>query len=125
MQNAQLKRVVETTLKGLGLEGALVELHLVDKKEITKLHKIHFKKATPTDCISLAYHTPKEIKKAGKQLFLGEVYVCPEVAQAYAAEHDLDPQEELLLYIIHGILHLVGYKDGNAASKKAMRAQEK
>ena len=55
----------------------------------------------------------------------GEVFVCPEVALKYAQKHHLSPFKELSLYIIHGLLHLLGYDDQDPTSILIMHDEEK
>lgn len=95
-------------------------LHLVDKKVIAQLHADFFNDPTPTDCISFPMD---EDRSSGYQL-LGEIFVCPEVAIEYAQENQKNPYEELALYIVHGILHLLGYDDIEEADRLVMREKE-
>ena len=53
-----------------------------------------------------------------------EIYICPEVAVQYATEHQLDPSRELLLYAVHGMLHLAGYDDIEDDDRAKMRQAE-
>ena len=55
---------------------------------------------------------------------LGEVFVCPHTALLYSQQHNLDPYRECTLYIVHGLLHLLGYDDISDADQKKMRAME-
>lgn len=56
----------------------------------------------------------------------GEIIVCPTVAQRRAREFGRTVAEETLMYGIHGILHLVGYKDKTPADFRRMSStQEK
>lgn len=41
----------------------------------------------------------------------GEILVCPAVARDRAAEFGLEVEQEVLLYALHGLLHLAGYDD--------------
>ena len=41
----------------------------------------------------------------------GEILVCPAVAHDRARQLKLKPDHELLLYALHGLLHLAGYDD--------------
>ena len=56
---------------------------------------------------------------------LGEVFVCPATAIAYASENKLDPYEETTLYIVHGLLHLMGYDDIDDRDAVLMRQAER
>ncbi len=55
---------------------------------------------------------------------LGEVFVCPKVAIQYAQTHGLNPYEEASRYLVHSILHLIGYDDLEPSAKKNMRRKE-
>lgn len=53
---------------------------------------------------------------------MGEIFICPEVG----AEYDpLNPLGEISLYIVHGILHLLGFDDQTDAEIQQMREEEK
>ncbi len=54
----------------------------------------------------------------------GEIIICPAVAVRNAKLYRSTLQKELLLYAVHGILHLAGYDDHAPADIRVMRAQE-
>ena len=54
-----------------------------------------------------------------------EVYVCPEVAAAVAPAYGTTPAAELLLYVVHGLLHAAGHDDLVPDAKRRMRRAEK
>jgi probable rRNA maturation factor len=51
--------------------------------------------------------------------------VCPEVAYRYSSEKQLVYLDELVLYMIHGLLHLCGYDDIDPQDRKVMRKKER
>jgi probable rRNA maturation factor len=56
----------------------------------------------------------------------GEILVCPEVARRQARQHDRTTGEEVALYAIHGILHLLGFDHEKKTGAAHMeRMQEK
>jgi len=55
----------------------------------------------------------------------GELYVSVERALAVAARRQASPLRELLLYVVHGVLHLCGFDDHEAADRRRMRAAER
>ena len=91
-----------------------VEIHFVTKEEIGKIHKEIFNDPSPTDCISLPID----------DVVLGTSFVCPEVAQEYVNENGGDLYREISLYLIHSLLHLIGYRDDTEENTSEMRAQE-
>ena len=61
----------------------------------------------------------------GEAVVAGEVYVCPEVAADVAGKFGNTPEDELLLYMVHGVLHLTGEDDHEPAGRRRMRRLEK
>ena len=95
-----------------------VAIYFVTEKKIAFLHKKFFNSFSSTDCISFPFDGPNVF-----QGFLGEVFICPKIAVTYAKKHLLDAEEEITLYLIHGILHLLGYDD--IKDKNKMRRKER
>lgn len=112
ISSSSVKSLVEALLSKLQAKGE-VTVHLVSKKKITQLHKVYFNDPTPTDCITLPIRTPE---------ILGDVFVCPEAAIECNPE---DPYIETTLYIVHSILHLLGYDDIASKDRALMRKKEK
>ena len=111
--SASVEAAVLFLLKAKKVSCQEIALHFVSKKKIAELHGEYFDDPTPTDCISFPIDPA---------FSLGEVFICPEVAKEYAKEHGLDPYEETTLYLVHGILHLLGYDD---IEEKERRLHEK
>ena len=79
---------------------------LVSARESGRLHERHLGDPTPADVLAFPD---------------GEIVVCPEVAAALRKGHRLSLRDELLTYILHGILHLAGFRDSTRAGALAMR----
>ncbi len=87
-------------------EAHELSVSFVDKDEICCIHDEFYGDPTPTDCCSFPIDpqgTPYRV--------LGEIAICPQVAIEASKEHNTTPYEELTLYLIHGLLHLLGYDD--------------
>jgi probable rRNA maturation factor len=54
----------------------------------------------------------------------GEIIICPQVAASNAKTHQTSIENEITLYVIHGILHLAGYDDHNPKDILEMRRME-
>jgi len=55
---------------------------------------------------------------------VAEIYVCPEVAFEFSRKFGTTPSYELVLYMVHGMLHLAGEDDLDEEARKSMRAAE-
>jgi len=56
---------------------------------------------------------------------LGEIIICPQVASVNARVHQTSTENEIILYVVHGILHLAGYDDHSPKDILQMRKMEK
>ena len=54
----------------------------------------------------------------------GEIYICPAEAARNARAYGESVEREILRYVAHGILHLLGYDDGSAKERAEMRRRE-
>ncbi len=118
----RVKEAISFVLSKLHITTDEVIVHFVSERAISALHKQFFDDPTSTDCITFPIdNTPKTNHQYH---CLGEIFVCPKVALAYAAEHHIPPQTELLRYVIHGLLHLAGYDDLTPKERSRMRRKE-
>ncbi len=97
-----------------------VSIHFVDTATICQLHGDYFDDPTTTDCITF----PMDDDEEEGYRVMGDVFVCPATAQNYVNEHGGNVYHEATLYVIHGLLHLLGYDDIDEADQQAMRAAE-
>lgn len=111
---------MEAVVRNEGQECSEVSVHFVDKESIGQLHAEYFSDPSPTDCISFPLDGPE----VEEQRVLGEVFVCPQVAAEYCAVHCGCVERETILYIVHGLLHCLGYDDIEDADRAEMRAAE-
>jgi probable rRNA maturation factor len=82
------------------------------------LHGRFLDDPTPTDVLSF-------VLEQSPGFLEGEVIVSADTAVVNAAKYRSTLAEELLLYAIHGTLHLVGYDDITPAKRAVMRKREK
>ena len=97
-----------------------VAIHLVTTSAICQLHDDFFQDPTTTDCISF----PMDDATETHYRMLGEVFVCPQTAIDYAEQNNTQPQTETQLYLVHGLLHLMGYDDIADSDRLKMREAE-
>lgn len=96
-------------------------LHFVTVKRICQLHEQFFNDPSPTDCISF----PIDPQGSCTPRILGEVFVCPKTAVDYCLSKQSEPYEELALYIVHGLLHCLGFDDIDPKDRQKMRRAER
>ena len=112
-----MRRAVQAILREAGIQEAKISLAVVDDAAIVKLHGEFLNDPTPTDVLSFAL-------ERSPQVLEGEVVLSADTARANAIHYHCSPQEELLRYVIHGALHLVGYDDTTPRKRAMMRKRE-
>jgi probable rRNA maturation factor len=117
-----VKSVVKEVLVVEGVETNEVAVYFVSTQEICRLHAEFFHDPSPTDCISF----PIDGTQKSDYHILGEIFICPQTALEYISkEKNGDPYQETTLYLVHGLLHLLGYDDLDETDQTVMRAAEK
>jgi probable rRNA maturation factor len=118
VERARMRGVAKAVLDGEGVTEASISLAFVDNATIHRLNKQFLDHDEPTDVLSFPLSGP------GTKTLEGELVIGAEVAKQQAEERGHDVQTELSLYVIHGLLHLVGFDDSTPAAAKAMRQRE-
>ncbi|MDR0326703.1 MAG: rRNA maturation RNase YbeY [Planctomycetaceae bacterium] len=115
---------VRTVCELILAEGAIVSgkinVVLVNSDTIQQYNRDFLQHDYPTDTISF----PTEDRRSEGYLE-GEVLVCTEVAKERSEEFGWTAEEELLLYIVHGMLHLIGFDDDTPEQQTAMQEKER
>ena len=92
-----LPHVISAQRKGSMLaEFDEIEISLVNDDTIAQVHGEFMNLPTPTDVITFHH---------------GEILISIDTAERQARDYSHSWQEEVALYIVHGLLHLAGYKD--------------
>lgn len=86
-----------------------IEVTVVTDAEIAAVHGQFLADPSPTDVITFHH---------------GEILVSVETASRQALEHGLSWDQELALYVIHGLLHLAGWDDHDPAEAERMSATQ-
>ena len=91
-----------------------LSIAFVTNAAIRKINRRFLKHDFATDVISFPLDSD----------LLGELVISAEYAVSEAAKRKIPVEEELLRYVAHGILHLLGYDDHRPADKARMWARQ-
>lgn len=99
-----------------------VAVRFVDEQAMSVLHEQWMDLAGPTDVMSfpmdeLGPGRPDATTPAGN---LGDVVICPQVAHRQAQEAGHAPEDEILLLLTHGMLHLLGFDHDSTQAETTM-----
>lgn len=121
-----LEKVVLNILERQGIHKADLSIVMMTDRRIHALNKKFLKHDFPTDVITfdLSEGELSRKKRFQTRIIDGEIYVSAVTAARQAKKIVRPAKQELVLYIVHGILHLLGYDDHTADDRKKMREKE-
>ena len=118
VDESRLISAARFVLSEAGIRSGEVSLVVVDDSEIHELNRRYLDHDHATDVLSFV------LDREGSRLD-GEVIVSADTAAVAAAKYGWKLDDELLLYVIHGTLHLVGFDDLAPDDQAKMRARER
>jgi probable rRNA maturation factor len=118
IDRAQLKTGVQRVLAGEGINNAVISIAIVDDATMHDLNRKYLQHDYPTDVLSF-------LLEEDDDRIEGEIIISADYAAREAKLFDWSPQDEMLLYVIHGSLHLAGYDDLEPDLKAEMRDKER
>ena len=118
--------------EGLVERDLEVHVHLVDEEPMAALNAEYMGGEGSTDVLSFPLEDPADLDPAqvkvdpsGAPLLLGDIVLCPVVAERQAAEHTGDHDTEIALLLVHGVLHLLGHDHAEPTEEAVMQERER
>ena len=127
VQEARLRRLVQTLMGQVTEPSSELAVSLVGDRRMRRINRVFRGKDRTTDVLAFAMRegrAPHRSRLAA--MMLGDVVISVPTAmrQARAGGHSLD--EELVILLIHGLLHLCGYDhERNRAEARRMQRRER
>jgi probable rRNA maturation factor len=114
----RIKELAERILREAGVGSGSLSIAVVDDLTIQQLNRQFLEHDYPTDALSFLLEREQDHLE-------GEVIVSADTAVRVAAELGWPAEDELLLYVVHATLHLVGHDDATDELRTAMRNEER
>ncbi len=115
---SEIRRAIELALRRHGCRRASVDVVVVDDRTIARMNKRYCRQAGPTDVLCL------ELARSNDGVVDGQIAASLDTARREAKRRGHSVQAELLLYCVHGTLHLLGYDDRDPDDAQRMHAME-
>ncbi|MEO1994765.1 MAG: rRNA maturation RNase YbeY [Planctomycetaceae bacterium] len=131
IDQSHLRRVAESVLRDESVTNAQLSIALVDGPSMRELNRAYLDHDYDTDVLSfdlsdaVSAHIGENASQQTGRSIEGEIVISSEMAAQVAAGFDWSPQDEVVLYLVHGLLHLVGYDDSTVEQKAVMRTRER
>ena len=120
----KIRRVATRILADLALPDAELSILLIDDVQIRELNRRYLHRDKPTNV--LAFPMRKGEFSSLHPNLLGDLAISVETAQRQSNRFGLDDMEMVILLMIHGILHLIGYEhEGKKKGSREMAFKQK
>lgn len=113
-----LERLLGRVIEELGIAQAAVDVVVVDDTAMAALHEEHCDLPGTTDVLTF------DLRDDAAAALEGEIIVCKDEAARQARQRGHEVRVELLLYAVHGLLHLLGEDDHDEAGYQRMHQRE-
>jgi probable rRNA maturation factor len=115
-----LRRITNRLLEQVApADGYELGIHLVAADEMARINEHYLQHEGSTDVITFNY---REGKNSGP--VLGEIFICIDDSIKQAKEFRTTWQSEVVRYVVHGVLHLLGYDDLKPDLRRVMKREE-
>lgn len=118
VDEASLIAASRQILHDAGFRRGELSIAIVDDETMHALNRQYLNHDYPTDVLSF----PLECKADWLE---GEIIISADTAAREAAEVGWEAGTEMLLYVVHGTLHLIGHDDHDPVARQAMRLAER
>ena len=119
-----LKQIAGEIFLELKVSPVELGINLVGAKEMAKINRRFLQHEGPTDVITFDYLAlESKIRNPALKLH-GELFICVTEAVSQARDFKTDWQSEVVRYIVHGILHLLGHDDLKPPLRRRMKREE-
>lgn len=106
-----------------GVADCEIGLIMVGPRTMRRLNRTHLGHDRITDVLAFDFW-PDPLQCGGERCLAGEIYVCPAVAVETARRLGTATVDEIILYAVHGMLHLRGEDDRTPEATIRMRREE-
>jgi len=126
LRPSRIIKAIKKVLRREGVKNAQLSLTFVTRQRMQALNKKYLNHPYATDVLAFDFLPSKRIQRSrhSKEVS-GEVVVSSEAACQQARRLGVKKEQELVLYIVHGVLHLLGFDDHCPKDIKRFRAKEK
>jgi len=122
VDEAELSRLALFVLEEMSVNpDAELSLMLVDEPTMSRLHEQYMGEPGPTDVLAFPMDDLEgESAEGAESELVGDVVLCPTIAEAQAHDAGHDVASELRLLCVHGVLHLLGYDHHEPEEEREM-----
>jgi len=113
-----LRKIAAAALSYLKEDAGFLSVYIIDDSEMRRLNHQYRRTDSPTDVLAFSMREGRQLR--GEEGILGDVVISAQAAACQARRLKRKVSDEMNLYLVHGILHLVGFDDSRPKDRKKM-----
>ncbi len=118
IRHDDIRKTARTVLRGEGASDVVLRVIFTGDAAMKRLHRDWLGRPSTTDVLTFPIESGR-----GKPLE-AEIYVNLDQCRRQARDVGASDRQEIARLVIHGALHLVGFRDSTPALRRAMSARE-
>jgi len=119
-----LKQIVLALFAELEITEAELGISLVAAREMALVNETFLQHEGSTDVITFDHLDPRPQTPDPRPQLHGELFICVDDAVMQAKEFKTKWQAEVVRYVVHGVLHLMGHDDLKPDVRRVMKREE-
>jgi probable rRNA maturation factor len=119
-----LKLMVNELFAELEIKEAELGINFVGAKEMTEVNRQFLQHEGSTDVITFDHFEKRKAESGRRKQIYGELFICVDDAVLQAKQFKTSWQSEIIRYIVHGVLHLLGHDDLKPNLRRKMKREE-
>jgi probable rRNA maturation factor len=120
----RVRQITETLFGELEIQSAELGIHLVGAHKMAQVNWQFLRHEGSTDVITFDYSELRAAGDGGVRRVQGELFISVDDAVQQAAEFKTTWRSEVVRYVVHGVLHLLGYDDLQPEPRRQMKRAE-
>ena len=119
-----LKQIIGELFAELKITEAELGINLVAARAMAQVNWDFLQHEGSTDVITFDHMEKRKAESGKRKQLHGELFICVDDAVKQANEFKTSWQSEIVRYVVHGVLHLLGYDDLKPHLRRVMKREE-
>jgi len=119
-----LQQIIVELFQDLEITTVELGITLVGAKEMARVNRQFLRHEGSTDVITFDHLEKRKVENGKQKNLHGELFICVNDAVQQAKEFGTSWQSEVVRYVVHGVLHLLGHDDLQPPLRRAMKRAE-
>lgn len=124
LDDGQIKKLIQLILTYEKISDATLNFIFISSQKMRAMNIQYKERYETTDVLAFDFSEGLPEKSKIKKNLFGDIFISTHAACQNSHQYQTPLAQELILYVVHGILHLLGYDDHSPKDVQRMREKE-